>query len=398
MIKTIEKFPQERQAKRKVLLEAVDSISETLRAYGAKNEELSTLAPEVVSALRDSGIFRLKLTAELGGAEADPVIQMAVLERLAYHDLTSAWCTMVGATAVSALGTFLPDDGVEQVFENGYIPTAAISFYPAGRAVQENGGYRVNGRWRFNSGIPHAEWVCGGTIIEGSEDESGRPQVMFSAFPTKNITLHDNWDDVVGLKGTGSGDFSVKDYYLPQELTFTWDLFKPQPLRGGPLYLLPPFCYVANEHASVAVGAARRALNELIKLATTTRGTFRASKLDERQVVHRFIGEADMKLRAARALMYERYEEMWQSVSAGQVPDGPAIADVRTIGVHCTDVAIEIVTKVYHFGGNTALHQPHIIERLLRDLNTAGLHQVMSDTSYENHGKFLLGLPADPLA
>jgi len=116
MIKTIEKFPQERQAKRKVLLEAVDSVSETLRACGTKNEELSTLAPEVVSALRDSGIFRLKLTAELGGAEADPVIQMAVLERLAYHDLTSAWCTMVGATAVSALGTFQPDDGVEQVF------------------------------------------------------------------------------------------------------------------------------------------------------------------------------------------------------------------------------------------------------------------------------------------
>jgi alkylation response protein AidB-like acyl-CoA dehydrogenase len=398
MLKTIEKFPQDRQEKRQVLLAAVDSISEILRANGAKNEELNTLAPEVVNALREAGIFRLKLTAELGGAEADPVIQIAVLEQLAYHDLASAWCTMVGATAVSALGAFLPVTGVERVFENGHIPTAAISFYPAGRAIRENGGYRVNGRWRFNSGIPHAEWVCGGTIIEESEAENGRPQVMFSAFPTKEITYHDNWGDAVGLKGTGSGDFSVKDYYLPQELAFTWDLFKPQPLRGGPLYLLPPFCYVANEHASVAVGAARRALDELIRLATTTRGTFRASKLDERQVVHRFIGEADMKLRAARALMYERYEEMWQSVSAGQVPDGPAIADVRAIGVHCTDVAIEIVTKVYHFGGNTALHQPHIIERLLRDVNTAGLHQVMSDTAYENHGKFLLGLPADPLA
>jgi hypothetical protein len=35
---------------------------------------------------------------------------------------------------------------------------------------------------------------------------------------------------------------------------------------------------------------------------------------------------------------------------------------------------------------------------LLRDLNTAGLHQVMSDTAYENYGKFRLGLPADPLA
>ena len=36
------------------------------------------------------------------------------------------------------------------------------------------------------------------------------------------------------------------------------------------LSTLPPFSYVAKEHGSVAIGAARRALDELIKLATTT--------------------------------------------------------------------------------------------------------------------------------
>ena len=53
------------------------------------------------------------------------------------------------------------------MFANGHIPTASISFFPAGRAVPEGDGYRVNGRWRFNSGIQHAEWVVGGTIVEG---------------------------------------------------------------------------------------------------------------------------------------------------------------------------------------------------------------------------------------
>jgi alkylation response protein AidB-like acyl-CoA dehydrogenase len=177
-----------------------------------------------------------------------------------------------------------------------------------------------------------------------------------------------------------------------------WDLLKPKPRRGGPSYLLPPFSYVAKEHGSVAIGAARRALDELIKLATTTRGTFRSSKLDERQVVHRQIAEADLKLRAARALMHERYEQLWQKVNAGELPDGADIADVRAICVHATDMAIETATMAYHFAGNTGLHRPHVIGRLLRDLNTAGIHQVMSDTAYENHGKFRLGLPADPLA
>jgi indole-3-acetate monooxygenase len=395
----VQEFPRERAAKRKFLLEAVERIGPTLQAWGPKSEELTTLAPAAVQALREAGMFRLKLPAAVGGAEADPLTEMLVLEAIAYHDFTSAWCTMVGTTGIASLGAFLPQAGLDIVFANGQIPTASISFFPAGRAVREPGGYRLNGRWRFNSGIRHSEWVVGGTIVEGTEAENGgRPIVMFSAMPAKDVTLYDNWGGVVGLRGTGSVDCSVENYHLPEHFTFVWDLLTPKPRRGGPSYLLPPFSYVAKEHGSVAIGAARRALDELIKIATTTRGTYRSSKLDERQIFHRQLAEADLKLRAARALMHERYGRLWEKVSAGRLPDGPDIADVRAICLHATDVAVAIATMAFHFSGNTGLHHPHVLGRLLRDLNTAGIHQVMSDTAYENHGKFLLGLPADPLA
>ena len=394
-----ETFPQDRQAKRKLLLARVDAIGAVLQESGGKSEELATLAPEAVAALRGAGLFQLKLPAVMGGAEADPVTEMLVLERIAYYDFTSAWCTMVGATGVASLGMFLPQASLDQVFANGQIPTASISFFPAGRAVREPGGYRLNGRWRFNSGIQHSEWVVGGTVVEGTEAENGgRPLVMFSVMPRKAVTLYDNWRDVVGLKGTGSCDCSIENYFLPADFTFVWDLLKPQPRRGGASYRLPPYSFVAKEHGSVAVGAARRALDELITLATTTRGAFRASKLDERQVVHRQIAEADLKIRAARALMHERYEELYQKVQSGELPDGRDIADTRAICLHATDVAIGIVTMAYHFSGNTGLRHPHVLGRLLRDINTAGIHQVMSDTAYENHGKYRLGLLADPLA
>jgi len=390
---------KERETKREALLAHVERIAPILQASGGKSEELATLAPEAVSALREAGLFHLKLPAVMGGAEADPVTEMMVLEAIAYHDFTSGWCTMVGATAVASLGAFLPEAGLDRVFRDGRIPTASISFFPAGRAVRQNGGYRLSGRWRFNSGISHAEWVVGGTVVEGTEDENaGRPLVIFAVIPATDVTLYDNWRDVVGLRGTGSGDCSVENYQLPEHFSFVWDLLAPKPRRGGPAYLFPPFSYVAKEHGSVAIGAARRALDELIKIATTTRGTFRSSKLDERQVVHRQIAEADLKIRAARALMHERYEQLYEKVGTGQLPDGADIADVRAICLHATDVAINVATMAYHFAGNTGLHHPHVLGRLLRDLNTAGLHQVMSDTAYENHGKFRLGIPADPLA
>jgi indole-3-acetate monooxygenase len=392
-------FPSDQKAKRQLLLARVEEIGKTLQESGAKSEELATLAPDAVQALRSRGLFRLKLPMVAGGVEADPVTEMLVLERIAYHDFASAWCTMVGATGVASLGAFLPQAGFDQVFHDGHIPTAAISFFPAGRAVREKGGYRLNGRWRFNSGIHHAEWVLGGTIVEGTESENaGQPLVIFSAMPKEDVKLYDNWRDVVGLRGTGSCDFSVENYYLPAEFSFVWDLLKPKPLRGGASYLFPPFSYVAKEHGSVAIGAAKRALDELIKLATSTHGTFRSSKLQDRQVVHRQIAEADLRIRAARALLHERYDELYQKANSGAPLDGPDIADVRAAAVYATDVAIAVVTMTYHFAGNTGLHHPHVLGRLLRDLNTAGLHQVMSDTAYENHGQFLLGLPANPLA
>lgn len=392
-------LPKERAAKRAALLAQVERIAPVLQAAGGKSEELATLAPEAVKALRDTGLFRLKLPEVMGGAEADPVTEMLVLETIAYHDFTSGWCTMVGATAIGSLGAFLPQAGLDRVFTNGHVPTAAISFFPAGRAVREAGGYRVSGRWRFNSGIRHAEWVVGGTVVEGTEGENGgKPLVIFAAFPAADVTIHDNWSDVVGLRGTGSCDCSVENFHLPEHLSFIWDLLKPKPRRGGPSYLFPPFSFVAKEHGSVAIGAARRALDELIKIATTTRGTFRSSKLDERHVVHRKIAEADLKIRSVRALMHERYEQLYQRTVEGQPPEGADIADVRAMALYATDIAIEVATMAFHFAGNTGLRHPHVLGRLLRDLNTAGLHQVMSDTAYENHGKFRLGIPADPLA
>ena len=98
----VQEFPKERDAKRRLLLDAVERIGPILQQSGPKSEEAGTLAPEAVQALRDTGMFRLKLPAVVGGAEADPITDMLVLEGLAYHDFASGWCTMVGATGIAS--------------------------------------------------------------------------------------------------------------------------------------------------------------------------------------------------------------------------------------------------------------------------------------------------------
>ena len=232
-------FPSDRMVRRKMLLDRVAAISDTLRASAAKSEELGVLAPEAVT-----GMFRLKLCTELGGADADPRTEMLVLENLAYHDLTSGWCTMVAATAIGSAGAFLPQSGLDRVFANGHVPTASIVLAPTGRAKREGKGYRISGRWRFNSGIDHAEWVVVAAIVEDAEE--GGPAPIMAVFPARDVTLYDNWRGATGLRGTGSCDCSVENYFLSEELTFVWDVVHPAPRRGSAVFSLPRFAYAAE--------------------------------------------------------------------------------------------------------------------------------------------------------
>ena len=69
-------FPAGRKEKRQVLLNAVEDVREVLEAGADQAEEDGTLPQESVDALYESGLLALKLPAEFGGAEADPVTQV----------------------------------------------------------------------------------------------------------------------------------------------------------------------------------------------------------------------------------------------------------------------------------------------------------------------------------
>lgn len=382
-------------AQRARLLQAVAEIGPILAASADESERLATLAPAAVEALKASGLMPLKVPAVLGGLETDPITQIEVIEAMAQFDTASAWCATIGYTSVAMLGAYLPDGGAQQVFGNGEIPLAASSVMPAGVAVPVSGGYRVTGRWRFCSGVRHSAWITLGAAVQHPDQSaaapSGPPELIFVVLPVSMVTIHDNWH-AMGLKGTGSCDVSVTDIFVTGEFTYPFEMNNPVPQRGGALYRLPIIAFVANEHAGFALGVARRALDELLQMATRTRGAFRASPLQDRQVVHRLVGKFDIELAAARALLLERYGAAWRQVESGQQTDAACVAELQAIAAYITDLAITITTAAFRYGGGGALYQPNVLERLLRDILAAGQHIAVGDQSYEVHGRHLLGL------
>jgi indole-3-acetate monooxygenase len=388
------KFPTDCDEKRQVLLKAVEQVRGTLQAGADAAEANATLPQATVQALDDAGLFALKLPAVLGGAEADLVTQLEVLEAISYIDTSAGWCTLIGAAAIASPGAFLGNEAIAQMFTGGQVPRAAGAFMPSGRAVPVDGGYRVSGRWAFASGIQHAQWVS--ATVRVIQDSAATPALRRVVVPVAAVQIHNNWQ-VMGLQGTGSCDFSLTDLFVPAH--FSWDVQRDRPQRGGPLYRLGMPAFVSNEHVAFALGVGRRALDTLLDLAQfKQRGYGQASTLAARPAVQRALGESELRLRAARALAVETYEKAWATVCAGQTLPPRLQAELRSVATLATEVAVEVTTQMFRYSGGTALYTTSVLQRCLRDINAAAQHLMVSDAAYENYGQFLLGLPdADPM-
>jgi alkylation response protein AidB-like acyl-CoA dehydrogenase len=388
-------FPTEREAKRQVLLEAVDEVRDVLAAGADEAENIATLPKTTVEALYESGLLSLKLPAELGGAEADLLTQLDVFEAVSRIDTSAGWCLLIGSASLGRLGAFLPDDALARLFVDGRPPRTCGVAMRTGEARPVEGGYRVSGRWSFASGIQHSEWVTAAVRVVRDGDRV--PEFLAVVFPTSEATIHDNWQ-VGGLRGTGSNDFSVTDLYVPT--AFTLDRHSLHPKRGGAIYRLGMPGFVAVEHAGFAFGVARRALDAITELAQSKqRGYTSGSSLAMRSAFQRALGEDELRLRAARALVVEILQEVWDRVSGGAAPTLQMQVEMRSSATYATEVAVEVVTRAFRAGGGSALYESSILPRCLRDINAAAQHLMVSDMAYELHGKRILGLPdIDPMS
>jgi alkylation response protein AidB-like acyl-CoA dehydrogenase len=373
----------DRAATRRALLDAVDRVRAVVAEGADEAERLRTLPAATVTAL----------PAVLGGAEADPVTQIDVIEALTAIDPSAGWCLMVGATTGALPGVFLADDAMRVMFSDGAMPLAAGCYMPTGQAIAAPGGFRVTGRWAFASGIRHAAWVSGSAWVVRDGARSAERRVF--VVRTADVDVHDTWH-VAGLRGTGSCDFSVKDHFVPE--AFTWDIERAQPRRGGALYRLGLPAFVANEHTAFALGVARRALDAVNALAAGKSRGLKPTPLIGRGTFQRFIGEADLRLRAARALAVELNEAAFTTVGVGERLTARQHAELRSAAVLATEVALDVVTHAFRYAGGSAVYDTSVLQQCLRDLNAGAQHFMVSDSAYEGLGQLLLGLPGEPMA
>ena len=69
--------------------------------------------------MREAGLFKMWVPRDLGGAEADPITSLRVLEEVSRADGSAGWSLMAADVAIGSAAAFLADAAVAEVFGSG---------------------------------------------------------------------------------------------------------------------------------------------------------------------------------------------------------------------------------------------------------------------------------------
>lgn len=368
----------------------LSDVAALASANAAAGEEQRRLSPAVVEAMRAADLFRLCVPASIGGAEAHPLELLAAVETLARGDGAAGWCLAVQATT-GLLAGYLEPSAARTIF-GGAGSVAGGVFAPRGRAEPDGDTLRVSGRWPFASGCTHADWLCGGCLIDGRDLPNGMPDVVLVLAPISAVTIHDTWD-VAGLRGTGSHDMELAGVEVPA--AHAASVFSESPHATGPLYAFPLFGLLAVAIAGVSLGVARGALDDLVELAggKTPQGGTRP--LAQRATVQADAARAEAALRAARAGLLAAVAAAYDEADAsGEVTVGLRTG-LRLAATHAATAGEEVAQAAYRLGGGSAIYASSPLQRRFRDANVATQHMLVGPSTWELTGRLVLGLETD---
>ncbi len=375
-------------------LAALQPFDDRIRTGAAAMEQARQMPAELAADMAAAGLFAQLVPGSLGGLELHPQVFFDTLAEAARADGATGWVLMIGATT-GMLSASLDPEWAQTIYGNqGRTITTGVTA-PLGRALTEQGGLRITGRWPFGSGSQVSDWICGGCFIYTSAEDSapktganGAPEHILAFFPRAEVTIHDTWD-TSGLRGTGSHDIEVREAYVPQG---RWVALGNRARVDGPLYRFPTFGLLALGVSAVAIGIAERAIEEFIELAAGKVPTGSTRSLANRALAQRDLAMASANVRAARALTSSAIERAWLAAERTGKLSTEHKADLRLAASNNAWRAAEAVDWLYHNAGGSAIYARSALQRCFRDVHVVTQHLMVAQPIFEVIGKVQLGI------
>jgi alkylation response protein AidB-like acyl-CoA dehydrogenase len=378
------------------LLDAVRQAEPVIRAHATEAERERRLSDPVADAMRARGLYRLWRPRDFGGLEVDPMTAFQVLEAVSRIDSAAGWNLQL-SSGIDAIGAWFPDDGAKEIYDQ-LDASFGGSFFPSRRALAVDGGYRVTGQTPFVSGAHQARWFLGlAQIYDGDAPRlgaDGAPLTILTMCPANDAVIVDTWR-TMGMRGTGSHDVLMTDVFVPSRRTALLAPYeRPGSAYQGPLYKFTVWTAISCL-ATVPLGIARAAIDDLLELAGRKTPAYLATPLRDRVTVQAAVGEAEATLGAGRAYLYEALREVWDKALEGHPIDMPGKMKLQLAASYAAAASAEAVDLVHTAAGTTGIREENRFQRHFRDVHTIVHHAYISAGRYESGGQYFLGVPIE---
>jgi alkylation response protein AidB-like acyl-CoA dehydrogenase len=376
-----------------VYLERARKLGPELSAAAGEIEHRRELPEPIVDGLTRSGLFRLLLPRSLGGAELPPAAYVPVIEEIAKHDASVAWC-LGQACGCTMTAAYLSPEVAREIFGG---PRGIVAWGPPGpaEARMAAGGYRLTGAWSFASGSHHATWLGAHVAVFGEDGAprlrpDGSPVFRTLLFPKTSAEMTDTWH-VVGLRGTGSDTYSVTDLFVPEDHAVERSP-AARPRERGLLYAFSSSNVYSAGFAGVALGIARGVLDAFVELARDKIPRGGKRTLRDNNVVQAQVAQSEARIGAARAFLLRSLDEIWHEAGRAGRLSLDHNATIRLASTWAIHQAREAVDTLYHAAGATAIFEENPFERRFRDIHTVVQQYQGRQAHFETVGQVLLGL------
>ena len=249
------------------VLEAVTALAPSIAGRAEEIEQGRRLPADLLDELKGTGAFRMLLPTSHGGLGVELPEALRVLETLSAADGSTGWTVMIGSGAWLDL-TGLPRATFDALYADGPDVIVAGAINPSGVIEAVDGGYRVTGRWGFASGCEHADWLFGDCVEQVDGRPGGRTARPSSASrssrPTRSSSrTRGTSPDCAGRAATTST--STTSSWLPER---THPPLEEEHCIDEPIVRIPAPSLLPCVVASVAIGIAQGALDDIVALAT----------------------------------------------------------------------------------------------------------------------------------
>lgn len=353
-------------------VEAAAGLRPVLARNQAAGDRDRRLTGEAMAAMRDIGVFRMFVSAELGGLDLDLPTAVSATAELAKGDPSAAWVVMI-LNAGDLLAGRLPGNVQCEIYADGPDAHVCTVLTPRARAERVDGGWRLTGEWFPASGCLHATWALLGFPV-GAENQG------VALVPLSELQIKDTWF-TTGMRATGSNLMVGEDVFVPDERV----LNVGAELVGDPPLLPPVLTFMIGPY----LGTAQAALEHVVAQADKRPVSFTTyQRQSDSPAFQLAIAEAAAKIDVA-GLLARSCAEMAGAAS----PDQLTRARVRLHASHAVRQCGEAMDLLVSAHGAAAVAESSPLNVYQRDMQTALRHAMISPTmGLEAFGRVMLGV------